>query len=35
MGTVKDSFGNTWSVATHKKDPTPEEMAKAMAAANR
>ena len=35
MGTVKDSFGNTWSVATHKKDPTLEEMAKAMAAANR
>jgi len=35
MGTVKDSFGNTWSLATHKEDPTPEEMAKRMAAANR
>jgi PhnB protein len=35
MGTVKDSFGNTWSVATHKEDPTPEEMAKRMAAMNR
>jgi len=35
MGTVKDSFGNTWSLATHKEDPTPEEMAKQMAAANR
>jgi len=35
MGTVKDSFGNTWSLATHKEDPTREEMAKQMAAANR
>ncbi len=35
MGTVKDSFGNTWSLATHKEDPTPEEMAKRMAEANR
>ena len=35
MGTVKDPFGNTWSLATHKEDPTPEEMAKRMAAANR
>jgi len=32
MGTVKDPFGNHWSVATHKEDPTPEEMAKRMAA---
>ena len=35
MGTVTDPFGNTWSVATHQEDPTPEEMAKRMAAANR
>jgi len=32
MGTVTDPFGNNWSVATHKEDPTPEEMAKRMAA---
>jgi PhnB protein len=31
MGTVTDPFGNTWSVATHQEDPTPEEMAKRMA----
>jgi len=31
MGTVTDPFGNNWSVATHKEDPTPEEMAKRMA----
>jgi PhnB protein len=31
MGTVTDPFGNTWSLATHKEDPTPEEMAKRMA----
>ena len=30
MGTVKDPFGNTWSVATHKEDPTPQEMEKRM-----
>jgi PhnB protein len=30
---VKDTFGNTWSVATHKEDVTPEEMSKRMAAA--
>ncbi|HEY6420802.1 MAG TPA: VOC family protein [Candidatus Binataceae bacterium] len=35
MGTVKDSFGNTWSLATHKEDPSPEEIAKRMAAATR
>jgi PhnB protein len=35
MATVTDPFGNTWSIATHKEDPTPEEMAKRMAAANR
>jgi PhnB protein len=35
MGTVTDPFGNTWSLATHKEDPTPEEMAKRMAALNR
>jgi PhnB protein len=31
MCTIKDSFGNTWSLATHKEDVTPEEMAKRMA----
>jgi PhnB protein len=31
MGTLKDSFGNTWSIATHKEDVSPEEMAKRMA----
>ncbi len=35
MATVTDPFGNTWSLATHKEDRTPEEMAKRMAAANR
>jgi PhnB protein len=33
MATLKDPFGNTWSLATHKEDPTPEEMAKRAAAA--
>ena len=32
MATVKDLFGNTWSIATHKEDVTPQEMAKRMAA---
>lgn len=27
IGTVKDPFGYTWTLATHVKDPTPEEMA--------
>jgi PhnB protein len=35
MASVRDTFGNTWSIATHKEDPTPEEMAKRMAALNR
>jgi PhnB protein len=35
MATVQDSFGNTWSLATHKEDPTPDEMQKRMAAAMR
>ena len=35
MATVTDPFGNTWSLATHKEDPTPDEMAKRMAAQNR
>ncbi len=35
MAAVKDSFGNTWSIATHREDPTPEEMAKRMAEMNR
>ena len=33
MGTVKDPFGNLWSIATHKEDPSPEEMVKRMAKA--
>lgn len=33
MGTVKDPFGNNWSLATHKEDPSPEEMVKRMAKA--
>ena len=32
MATVQDPFGNTWSIATHKEDPTPDEMKKRMAA---
>lgn len=32
-GVVTDPFGHTWSLATHKSDPTPEEMAKAAEAA--
>jgi PhnB protein len=32
MASVTDSFGNTWSLATHKEDPSPEEMKKRMAA---
>lgn len=28
VGVVKDPFGNLWSVATHKEDVTPQEMAK-------
>jgi uncharacterized glyoxalase superfamily protein PhnB len=35
MATVQDTFGNTWSIATHREDVTPEEMAKRMAAMNR
>ena len=35
MATVRDSFGNTWSIATHVEDPTPEEIAKRMTATNR
>ncbi|MCM3871515.1 MAG: VOC family protein [Pyrinomonadaceae bacterium] len=31
-GTLKDPFGHTWHVATHKEDVTPEEMDKRMAA---
>jgi PhnB protein len=33
MATVKDPFGNTWSVATHKEDVSPDEMGKRAAAA--
>ncbi len=32
-GTLKDPFGHTWTIATHKEDVTPEEMDKRMAAA--
>jgi PhnB protein len=32
IATVKDLFGNTWSIATHKEDVTPQEMAKRLAA---
>lgn len=34
MASLTDPFGNTWSIATHKEDPSPEEMAKRMAAMN-
>ena len=30
-GKLKDPFGHEWSVATHVKDPTPQEMQAAMA----
>ena len=29
-GIISDPFGHSWSIATHKSDPTPEEMYKAM-----
>jgi uncharacterized glyoxalase superfamily protein PhnB len=29
-GVVVDPFGHTWSLATHKSDPTPEQMTQAM-----
>jgi uncharacterized glyoxalase superfamily protein PhnB len=32
-GVVTDPFGHVWSFATHKSDPTPEEMAEAAKAA--
>lgn len=32
-GVVTDPFGHSWSFATHKSDPTPDEIAKAMEAA--
>jgi uncharacterized glyoxalase superfamily protein PhnB len=32
-GMVTDPYGHNWSLATHLKDPTPDEMAKAMQAA--
>jgi PhnB protein len=28
---VRDAFGNTWSVATHKEDVSPQEMSRRMA----
>jgi PhnB protein len=33
-GTLKDPYGHTWTIATHKEDVTPEEMDKRMAAAH-
>ena len=30
-GVLEDPFGHKWSIATHKKDPTPDEIRKAMA----
>jgi PhnB protein len=35
MATVIDPFGNSWSIATHKEDPSPEEIAKRMSAMKR
>lgn len=32
-GMVKDPYGHSWSIATHKEDVSPEEMAKRMEAA--
>src|SRR5262245_50285278 len=29
-GVLEDPFGHKWSIATHKKDPTPDEIRKAM-----
>ncbi|MDH2908026.1 MAG: VOC family protein [Candidatus Nitrosotalea sp.] len=29
FGSIEDPFGHVWSIATHKKDVTPEEMSKA------
>jgi uncharacterized glyoxalase superfamily protein PhnB len=29
-GVVSDKWGNRWSIATHKEDPSPEEMMKRM-----
>lgn len=31
MGNLKDPFGHSWAVATHKEDVSPEEMGKRMA----
>jgi PhnB protein len=31
MGNVKDPFGHSWAIATHKEDVSPEEMEKRMA----
>jgi hypothetical protein len=30
-GSVTDPYGNTWSIATHREDVSPEEMEKRMA----
>jgi len=31
MGNIKDPFGHSWAIATHKEDVSPEEMGKRMA----
>ena len=31
MGNLKDPFGHSWAIATHKEDVSPEEMGKRMA----
>ena len=33
VGMVRDPFGNTWWIATHKEDISPEELARRIAAA--
>ncbi len=33
FGTITDPFGHVWSIATHVKDPTPEEIAEGAKAA--
>jgi PhnB protein len=30
MGNLKDPFGHSWAIATHKEDVTPEEMGRRM-----
>ena len=35
VGMVKDPFGNTWWIATHKEDVSPDEISRRVAAMNR